>query len=432
MANMGTNNSHADVVIIGAGAVGAATACELARRGASVTVLEAGDAVGNGCSYANAGLLAPSHVEPLTTPANVLDGLRYMFAPDSPFHVHPNPKLLPWFLQFAAASTPRRARAMTARLQELAEHSLQLHAAYADDGMDTGYRHSGSMDVFLTEQHYEQTRETFDDGAGAPGGGTHQPGADSGQTRLLTADETRTLEPALGTVAGAIHRPAEAICGSQEFVAATLKTAEQHGATIHWGTHVRQLDAGATRITGVSTNRGRFTGDEYVVAAGLESDRLCGNVGVRMPLQGAKGYVVDLEVTGEVPEIPMLFKELKVVATPYPDRLRLSGTLELGGDPRELNQRRIQAIRDAGDRGLPRLNISRTIQTWAGQRPCTSDGVPVIGRSTKRPNLTVTAGHGMWGLTLGPVTGELVARGLLEAAPTLHEAAFSPDRFSRS
>ncbi|GAB3266346.1 FAD-dependent oxidoreductase [Arthrobacter pigmenti] len=416
MAHMGNNSTHADVVIIGAGAVGAATAYELARRGASVTVLEAGETVGTGCSYANAGLLAPSHVEPLTTPANVVDGLRYMFAPDSPFHVHPNPQLLPWFLRFAAASTPRRARAMTARLQELAEHSLRMHAKYSDDGMSTGYRHSGSMDVFLTDRQFDRARSSFDAGPS--------------KASLLTAAEAGDLEPTLGPVAGAIHRPGEATCGSQEFVRAMLDGAERHGAAIHWGARVRQMETDRTGITGVSTDGGRFTADDYVIAAGLESDRLCRDAGIRMPLQGAKGYVVDLEVTGEVPQIPMLFKELKVVATPYRDRLRLSGTLELGGDPKSLNERRIQAIRDAGSRGLPRLNISRTIQTWAGQRPCTPDGVPVLGRSSKQPNLVVAAGHGMWGLVLGPVTGELVARGLLEAAPTLHEAAFSPDRFS--
>ncbi|NJC22716.1 D-amino-acid dehydrogenase [Arthrobacter pigmenti] len=412
--------NSADVVIIGAGAVGASIAYELSKRGASVIVLDGGKNIGNGCSYANAGLLAPSHVEPLATPANVAAGIRYMFSPGSPFYVRPTPRLVPWFARLVASASPRRVQALTARMRELATRSLQLHEEYAMAGLPTGFRKSGSLDVFLTEKHFHQTTGVLRSRPASPA-----------TEEILSAVQARKLEPMLGEVAGAIYRPQEAQCGSQDFVRATLEAAEQFGARVFWNTQVHQLPLAGGRIAAADTNNGRFTADTYVVAAGLGSEKLCRGVGIRMPMAGAKGYVVDLAPDGPSPQIPLSFKELKVVATPYSDRLRLCGTLELGSDPEAMSARRIQAIRDAGHRGLPELKFRRTLQTWAGQRPCTADGVPSLGRSTTRPNLVVAAGHGMWGLVLAPVTGELIAQGILEAAPSLHEAAFSPDRFGR-
>lgn len=410
----------ADVVIIGAGAVGAAIAYELSKRGASVIVLDSGKDIGNGCSYANAGLLAPSHVEPLATPANVAAGMRYMFSPASPFYVRPSPQLVPWFARFVASSGPRRAQALTARMRELAAHSLHLHEEYAADGLPTGFRKSGSMDVFLTEKQFERAASALGSRESASGPGSYD---------VLSAAEAHELEPTLGEAAGAIYRPEEAQCGSQEFVRAALAAAEQHGARVLWDTWVHELPLRGGQIAAADTSQGRFTAETYIIAAGLGSEQLCKRVGIKMPMAGAKGYVVDLALDGSSPHIPLSFKELKVVATPYRDRLRLCGTLELGSNPRAMSAPRIQAIRDAGQRGLPGLKVQSTLQTWAGQRPCTADGVPSLGRSVSRPNLVVTAGHGMWGLVLAPVTGELVAQGIVEQAPTLHEAAFAPDRF---
>lgn len=406
-----------DVVVIGAGTVGASVAYESARRGASVIVLEAGPDIGNGCSYANAGLLAPSHVEPLTTPANVRAGMRYMFAPDSPFHLHPAPRLAPWFARFVKASGPARARELTARMQELAVHGTRLHGEYAERGLETGYQARGSLDVYLTERAY--ARGTTDHGG-------------HGGSEVLSAAQARDLEPTLGEVAGAVFWPGDAQVGTQQFVRAALGAARADGAEIRWGTRATLVPGAHGRIAAVDTPDGRIVAGTYVVAAGLGSRRLCESVGIRMPMEGAKGYVVDSEVEGPAPRLPLSFRESKVVATPYPDRLRLCGTLELGTDPRSVSPQRVDAIRAAGRRGLPGIKTRRTLQTWAGLRPCTADGVPSLGRSGIRRDLVVAAGHGMWGLVLAPVTGELVARGIVEQAPTLHESAFAPDRFGRT
>jgi D-amino-acid dehydrogenase len=217
---------------------------------------------------------------------------------------------------------------------------------------------------------------------------------------------------------------------SLDFLKATLAAAERLGTCVYWNEGVTSVTRRGHSITAVETSAGTYHGGEVVIAAGIQSAALARGLGLRLPLRGGKGYVIDLEVTAGAPQIPVTFKEQRVVATPYPDRLRLCGTFELGSDAAPMSRTRVQAIRDAGQRYLPGLQVHRTLQTWAGLRPCTPDGVPVVGRSERFGNLTLATGHGMWGLVLAPATAEMVACGLLEDAPTLSRPEFSPDRFS--
>lgn len=436
---MNASAIKADVLVIGAGVVGAATAYELALRGVDVAVVDAGADVGNGCSYANAGLLAPSHVEPLTTPTNVRLGARYVFRRDSPFHVTPSPRIAPWLVRFALASGGRRARALTRTMQELARRSLTMHGEYARRGLRTGYRQAGSMDVFLTEERFTAAVRRLGDGP--------HPGV-----RILTAAQVRAVEAGIGDLAGAIAHDDDATCETRAFARECLRVAQERGARVHWNTDVHRLSRDGDRITGAETSRGHAAAHAVVVAAGLGSQQLTARHGIRVPMLGGKGYVIDVPAQGQ-PHLPLTFHELKVVATPYEDRLRFCGTMDLGDSSDRLVPARVAAIRRAAARGLPAVDTSRPLQVWAGQRPCTADGIPVIGPSSVLPGLHLATGHGMWGLILAPVTAAVIAAGITEgpaaqaAGGVVQDrggadvvggpgedamAAFSPDRFTAS
>lgn len=367
------------VVVIGAGAVGATVALELARAGREVLVLDSGDEPGGGCSYANAGLLSPSHVLPLTTPDNVRAGVRNLFDPSGPFRLTPRPSLAPWLLSFARASRPRRAREMTRRLQSMARRSLQLHLAYPAEGVQTSCVRTGSVDV-------------------------------AGDQRVVHDED--------------------ATCNTLTYVRAVIDAAQEAGADVRWGTRVEDV---RRREGGVDVHvDGRWLSPEtVVVAAGMGSEAVVGRLGLRLPMQAATGYVIDLERNDAAPERPTTFLDRKVVVTPFADRVRLAGTLDLGDRTGRVKEHRVDAIREAGRSAFPNLAWDREIEVWRGERPCTSDGVPVIGSSELVPGLVVTTGHGMWGLVLAPITAEWVRRGLLEGDVTLTEPAFSPDRFTR-
>ena len=113
--------------------------------------------------------------------------------------------------------------------------------------------------------------------------------------------------------------------------------------------------------------------------------------------------------------------------TPMGDRLRLAGTMELAGLDLSINERRVGAIRRAGVAALGELG--EPLETWAGLRPVTPDGLPIVGRPARYDNLILAGGHAMLGLSLGPITGRIVADLVAGRAPGFDLSLLSPDRF---
>jgi D-amino-acid dehydrogenase len=122
-------------------------------------------------------------------------------------------------------------------------------------------------------------------------------------------------------------------------------------------------------------------------------------------------------------------QEARVIATPFEDRLRLAGTLQLTGLDMRVDRVRVGATLNAGVRTLRGIDASRVTEVWRGIRPCTPDGLPVIGRSERLANAVFATGHAMKGLHLAPGTGRLVAQILAGEEPMHELAPFSPDRF---
>ena len=140
-------------------------------------------------------------------------------------------------------------------------------------------------------------------------------------------------------------------------------------------------------------------------------------MGIRLPIQAAKGYHVDLGEGDTAPRAPMLFARSKVAVTPLAGRVRIGGTFELAGLDLAVTHARVRALVDGARRYLPALARRPTQGVWRGLRPCTPDGLPVVGPAASEPRLIVAAGHGMMGLTLAPITGMLVAE-LVTGNPT--------------
>ena len=143
----------------------------------------------------------------------------------------------------------------------------------------------------------------------------------------------------------------------------------------------------------------------------------------------AKGYHVDLERASSDPSVPIYMQEARVIATPFEDRLRLSGTLQLTGLDMRLDRVRAMATFDAGNRTLREISRSRVTEVWRGIRPCAPDGLPVIGRSGGIENVVFATGHAMKGLHLAPATACLVADLLTGTEPAMDMTPFRPDRF---
>lgn len=413
-------NRSADVLVVGGGAIGVCVALEAARAGASVTLLEQGAAVAAGCSAGNAGLVTPSHATPLASPTALWQGIRWLGVPDSPFALRLRPYLVPWLARFvAAALSPERVRASARVIRELATSSLALHAEIAASGLDTGFEQRGVLNVYASERGFADGRAEAEEAQ-----------AHGMPAEVLDAAAARERVPTLaGPIAGAIYYPRDAHCDPLRFVRAVAEAATGAGARVQPGVEVLALRRRGARVESVETTAGELRAGEIVLAAGAWTPALARGIGASVPVASGKGYHVDIASGTGDPSLPVWFQESRVIATPLAGRLRLAGTLELVGLDLSVDRRRVAAVERAGRRGLHGLEGRQTLEIWRGLRPCSPDGLPIVGRPGGLENVTVATGHGMMGLTLAPVTGRLVAELLRGAQPSHDLAPLSPDRF---
>ena len=192
-----TPRHRAEVVVVGAGAIGAACALELARRGADVLVLEQGADWAAGCSWGNAGLICPSHAGPYATRADIGRAVKWLLRPDSPLGIRPLPQLVPFLTRLLAETRPGRAVEVLEISRDMCLRSLQMHRRLAADGLVTGFRQAGLLDVYETEAGFDRGRAAAS---------AH---LDRGLSlQVLDAEEVREAEPALGpsAVGGVLFR----------------------------------------------------------------------------------------------------------------------------------------------------------------------------------------------------------------------------------
>ncbi|MHB8643686.1 MAG: NAD(P)/FAD-dependent oxidoreductase [Gaiellaceae bacterium] len=406
------------MLVIGGGAIGVTCALYLARDGARVTLLESGAELGAGCSAGNAGLLCPSHATPLATRASLLQGLRWSLTPDGPFALRPRPALVPWLARFAAACTPARERASTQLLRTLSVASVELHDRLRGE-VGASTERTGTLNVYETERGFALGRLEAAEHA------------DAGlRTQVLGAREAEAFEPSLaGPVAGAIFYPDELSGDPLDFVRVVGRAAVDAGAVIRTHTEVLALRTEGGRIAQIETTTGRVVAETVVLAAGAWSPLLTHGLGLDVPVEGGKGYHVDYEPDDGDPRVPIFLQEARVIATRMPGKLRLSGTFELVGLDLSVDQRRVAAIERAGRRRVHGLESRRRLEVWRGLRPCTPDGLPLVGRTGRYENLLLATGHAALGFTLAPITGALVAQLVAGEQPAYDLALLRPDRF---
>ena len=184
------------------------------------------------------------------------------------------------------------------------------------------------------------------------------------------------------------------------------------------------------RISAVNTPRGELRAAQILLAAGVWSAPVARELGVRFPLQPAKGYSITVPRPPNAPRKYLYLGEAKVAVTPMGERLRYAGTLELAGFDFSINRRRVDAILRAADAYLVQNEPQEAGEIWRGMRPCSPDGLPYIGRSRAIPNLIVGTGHAMLGMSMGPITGKLLGEIVQQQPPSIPLQPFRVERFS--
>jgi|688.fasta_scaffold156766_2 D-amino-acid dehydrogenase len=415
-----------DVLVIGGGIVGTTVARELQAAGRSVLLLER-TAVGQACSLGNAGWVTPCFAMPLPQPGMLLKSIGWLLDSSSPLHIRPalDPLLLRWLCRFLLAMNRGTMLRSVAALTAVSTYSLRFYAELATrQPGPLCFEKRGLLMVSATRSGLAAAREEMAVMAdcGIPGRG-------------LSREEALDFEPLLRPgILGGVFFPEEAQIDPLQATLAVTREFESLGGTVLERHEVFDFDLRADRtIETVHTTQGRFRPELVVLASGSWSTEMARRLGLSVPILGGKGYSMTLEAppggTLAMPARPIMIVDRKIAVTPYPDRLRVAGTLELVNQDMSISPRRLAAIHSGAHEFL-RLTANqatpaRPRDIWRGLRPCTPDGVPVVGFSRRVPNLFYCTGHQMLGLQSAPGTARLAVE-LLTRAPTLTD----PEPFS--
>ncbi|MFN8572173.1 MAG: FAD-dependent oxidoreductase [Gemmatimonadaceae bacterium] len=409
-------------VIVGSGVIGLCAAYYALKRGMAVTVLERGEADGDCCSLGNAGMVVPSHFVPLASPGMIARGLRAMANPESPFYMHPrlDVGLMRWSAQFARSATAQHVAASRELLRDLHLESRRLFVELAAED-DFGLVQRGLLMLCKTAKGLDDEAHLAQDAR------------DLGlQADVLDAARTASIEPNLSMdVAGSVYFAQDCHLDPVRFVDAMRRRVLSMGGEIVYNAPVDRIEASRGAVTGVRSAGRLFEGQAVVVAAGSWSADLLSTVGCSLLLQAGKGYSLTLPSPPQLPSLCAILTEASVAVTPMGGRLRFAGTMELAGLDRSINRSRVQGIIKSVGAYLPQFGPSAfdNVAPWAGLRPVSADGVPYVGKVERLPNLIVATGHAMMGMSLGPVTGRLVAELLAGDTPFLPIGGMSPGRF---
>ena len=413
---------HTDVLVIGGGVIGVCTAHSLAERGVRTALLERGE-ICSGASHGNAGWIFPSHSMPIPAPGVIRKSLGWLLDPVGPLYIKPRPsaELVRWLWAFRGACNETQMRRSYELRRNLSVASLERYAKLsAIPGLEFGFEQRGLLMAFRTQEALAEAVHELEVLASFGGEGER-----------LDADELRARVPALGgDLAGGISLPHDAHLTPGDFVRGLAREAERRGVAVHTGTEVLGIDWRRASGARLLTTRGEFVADEVVLATGAWSPELARPLGLRLPVQAAKGYSITGHRPDEFGDLPVILAEARVGVTPMGPHLRLAGTLELAGLDLSVNRRRLRAIEEAVPHYLPGLPELDVVEVWRGLRPLTPDDLPIIGRPARGRGLVIATGHGMSGMSQGPVTGELVAQLVTGEETAFDLAPFSPDRFN--
>ena len=417
------NNDH-HTLIVGAGVIGVNIAYFLAKRGAHVTVLER-DEIGLGASFGNAGVIAPGHA-PINKPGRVKQALTSIFDPVSPLYVKPtwNPDLIRWFRTFRKNCSEARLHESLELLGALGHRTSALfEQLIEEEALSCDYAPGGYYEIYATERALAAARREAE--LSIPHG--YHPESPSGE-------ELREREPSIRkSILGGVFFADAATIDPYRFVSGLAESAQAHGATFRTKCEVGRVDVRNGTVEGVRLSDGdSIAADNVILATGAYSPSLTKPLGIRLPLQAAKGYHRDKDpATGGVPSLgkTVMLGERSVYCAPMSGFVRYAGTLEFSGLNHDLRKARLEQLTKSAKQYLYGVEDGDFQSEWTGLRPCLPDGYPAVGPVAAYSGLYIAAGHAMLGLTLGPITGQLMAEMVLDGKPSVEIGEFAVQRF---
>ena len=413
-----------DVLIVGGGVIGLCCGWYLSKAGRKVTILDRDPSRKSACSDENAGMVVPSHFIPLAAPGVISQGLKWMLNSRSPFYMRPrlDPALWSWCWKFYRHSNARHVENSKSLLSTLSLDSRRLFLELADE-LDFDLATRGLLMLCQTEAGLEEEAKVA--------AMAREVGVDA---EVCDAARVHELDPdAKMDVVGGVWFSQDCHLDPLEFMEELRRGIRERGG-IFMDDEAKGYIRNSDQVIHVKTAKGeRLRADQFVLAGGAWTPEMTHLLGLRLPMQGGKGYSLTLKKPAELPRLCSLLKEARVAVTPMGGKLRVGGTMEICGTDLSVSRKRVQGIIESFCKFFPAFKATdfEGIKPWSGLRPCTPDGLPCIGPLPGLQNVTVATGHAMLGLSLGPVTGKLVTDLITQSKMDLDIdlGRLVPDRF---
>ena len=393
----------------------------LQKEGHKVTVLDQSE-MEHGASYVNAGYISPSHIVPLSAPGVVKKGIQWMFNPASPFYVKPRLDLdfLKWAWAFNKSCTHKHVKRSIPVIRDISVFSRDLYRDIKKEaGFDFHFEKKGLLMLCKTEKMLEEEIEVA--------GLASEVGL---ETEILNKSALDALESDTQVDAlGATFYKCDAHTTPREFMQNMKSHLRSNGVEIRSNEALNDLEMSGNAIMEISTAKGSYKADEFVLATGSWSGLIAKKLGMKLLMQAGKGYRINVERQTKI-SYPAILAEAKVAVTPMNGFTRFAGTMEISNINNDINPTRVGAIAKAAHSYYPEISISEQEKKEAssGLRPLSPDGLPYIGKPDNCKNLTIAAGHAMMGWTMATGTGKLVSEIISDKKSSLNMNAFNPNR----
>jgi len=402
-----------EIIVLGAGVVGMATALTLADRGHRVTVVDGARGPGLGTSFANGAQLSFAYTDALASPGVLGQIPRILLGLDPAlrFRLHLDPDFLRWSIAFLRNCSAGAFRRNTlAGLALAAESRHALLRLTERHGLDYGHGVPGKIHIYRTAASFDAAQAMV----------ALKRGAGIAQT-LLDPDAAVALEPMLAPVrdeiAGALHTAGEAVGDPHRFCISAHEALLRAGGSSMFDLPVDRIEANGGAPAIVTKCGSRVPADRIILAAGPGAPRLARDLGVRIPVQPMKGYSVTAPTGAAAPAASITDVANRVVFARLGNRMRIAGLAELGQHDTRVEPKRVRALIDSARAALPQAaDYDHIESSWAGLRPMTPDSLPIIRPIA--PGVIANTGHGGLGWTWAAGSAERVAQLIEGNTPT--------------
>lgn len=399
------------IAVLGSGIIGTATAWWLHQAGHEVVVIDRQQQAGMETSRANGGQISVSYAEPWANPQLPRRLLKWMLRDDAPLSIQLklDPRQWAWLARFLTECAPSRVTRNTAALVAMAEYSRRtLQQMRRELGITYDERERGILNFYRSTEEFENSQKMAEI--------MRDHGVDR---RIVSADEVISIEPALAPIrpliVGGDYTPEDESGDAFAFTQALARLAEASGVEFRYGWHLSRFVSAGGKVHAAEmiTPEGAYESlraDAYVVALGAHSPQFVTPLGVPCPVYPAKGYSATFAIRDPeaAPEVSLTDSEHRYVYSRLGNRLRMAGTLELGGYSRALNTARCEQMLRLARELFPTALDFDNVHYWSGLRPATPSNVPLIGQ-TRISNLYLNTGHGTLGWTMSVGSGRALA-----------------------